>query len=83
MVQMNTVELIELIEFVLELENGTINEKSEAEQVEKWDSLGHLGILVALDMRCDGKVASISDMATAYSVQSIIRLLLENSLLNE
>ncbi|MDC0042975.1 hypothetical protein OAJ10_04375 [Paracoccaceae bacterium] len=83
MIPIKTTELIQLIENVLELESGSLNERSEAEQVDAWDSLGHLSILVALDSRCDGKVASISEMATAYSVQSIIQLLVANSLLRD
>ena len=52
---------------------------SSVENVEEWDSLGHLGVLVALDKAFDGKIGSIKEMATAGSVTKIIEILKTNS----
>ena len=49
--------------------------------IEEWDSFGHLGILVALDKKFDGKVASISEMASATTVKKMIDLLISNKLI--
>ncbi|MFA5974928.1 MAG: acyl carrier protein [Elusimicrobiota bacterium] len=46
-----------------------------------WDSLGHLGILAALDKQFQGKVAGIREMATADSVKTILQLLKKHSLI--
>ena len=44
-------------------------------EIDEWDSFGHLEILVALDKKFDGKVASINEMASATTVEKIIKLL--------
>ena len=76
-------DLISLIEVALEQDSGSLSQNSRAEDIEKWDSLGHLNILVALDSQCNGKVAGISAMATADSIQKIIEILENNSLLKD
>ncbi len=63
------------------LEVGEININSSVENTEEWDSLGHLSILVALDKRFDGNLASIKEMAAASSVKSIFKILEDNSLI--
>lgn len=54
---------------------------TKAEDIQSWDSMGHLSVLVALDTRLDGKVSKIEEMATANSVRAISDLLRRNSLL--
>lgn len=49
---------------------------------EAWDSLGHLNVLIALDMAYDGKLAEIKEMQTAYSVGGIIDILRQNGLVS-
>lgn len=46
-----------------------------------WDSLGHLNILTTLDARLDGKLASVSEIASANSIRSIIEILKDNDLM--
>ena len=60
--------------------DGKITFDSSVKNVEEWDSLGHLSILVALDKRFGGKVANIREMSSADSVNKIIQLLKDNSL---
>ena len=73
--------VIKIIEQALSLEPGILNEDSNSENIEEWDSLGQLTILVALDKYFEGKISSISEMAEANSVQEILTILKENSIL--
>ena len=73
--------VIKIIEQALLLEPGILNEDSNSENIEEWDSLGQLTILVALDKNFEGKIASISEMAEANSVQEILTILKANSIL--
>ena len=68
-------DIINIIKDALMVDKITI--ESSVDNVEEWDSLGLLSILVALDKEFDGRLASISDLATADSVEKII-LTLEN-----
>lgn len=81
MINVNGEEVIRVIEDALQLEKGGLNINSSTANVEGWDSLGHLSILIALDKLFDGKVAGIADMATADSVSKIIQVLKDNSLI--
>jgi len=68
--------VINIIKSALQVDEVTID--SSTDNLEEWDSLGHLSILVALDREFEGNLAGISDMATADSVKKII-LILENN----
>ena len=52
-----------------------------SDNVEGWDSLAHLTILVDLDKVFSNKVGKINEMASASSVKGILQLLKDNSLL--
>lgn len=78
---MNEKDVIEIIEIALKLEDSHIDIDSSVNNVEEWDSLGHLGVLVALDKAFDGKVGSIKLMAEANSVAKILEILKANSLI--
>lgn len=73
--------VIAVIEKALEMEAGLLREDTRAEDIETWDSLGQLSMLVALDKLFDGKVANITDMAEADSVAKILNILKLHSLL--
>jgi len=73
-------EILKGIQNALNPKGGSITVDSSTSNVEEWDSLGHLGVLVTLDQIFDGKVASIKEMATAGSVQKILQVLKDNSL---
>jgi acyl carrier protein len=72
--------IMEIIEKSLELKPGILEEDSDSEGIEDWDSLGQLSILVALDKHFKGKISSISEMAEANSVPKIITILKKNSI---
>ena len=72
--------VMKIIEKGLSLEPEILNEDSNSENIEDWASLGQLTILVALDKHFEGKISSISEMAEANSVQKILTILKENSI---
>ncbi len=59
----------------LQIDPKKITINSKMSEIDEWDSFGHLEILVALDKIFDGKVASINEMASATTVEKIIKLL--------
>ena len=69
------------IETALELAKNSINHNSSNENTEKWDSLGQLTILSALDELFDGAIADIPEIANSYSVSSILDVLRKNKLI--
>jgi acyl carrier protein len=81
MAQLAESDVLEIIRTSLSLPKGEIDMNSGMQNVAAWDSLGHLGILVALDKAFDKKVAAIQEMATADSVRKILDLLAANGLI--
>lgn len=81
MLKISQTDVITVIEKALELKSGSLEESMCAEDVENWDSLGQLNILVALDELFDGKIADIADMAEADSILKILNVLRQHSLL--
>jgi acyl carrier protein len=74
-------EVVELIANALEIDAKSLTLESTSNDVEEWDSLGHLAILRDLDKFYGGKIAGIKEMAQAGSVGEILQLLKNNSLL--
>ncbi len=74
-------DIIATIEKALELQPGSLTETTLTDEIENWDSLGQLSILVALDKLFDGKIAGIREMAEADSVGKILVILRQHSLL--
>ena len=81
MVTISEKEILEIIQKALGHDVGLITIESSVWNVNEWDSLGHLGILTALDKFFGGKVAAIKDMAKADSVRKILQILKNNSLI--
>jgi acyl carrier protein len=74
-------DVIKVLEKSLELKSGSINENTRAEDLENWDSLGHLTILVALDKFFDGKISGINEIGQADSLPKILVALKKNNLI--
>ena len=74
-------EVIAVIENALEFKPGQLGQNARAEEFDKWDSLGQLSILVALDKLFKGKIANINEMAEADSIAKIIAILKKHSLI--
>jgi acyl carrier protein len=73
--------VIVIIEEALGVLKGELTMSASMENIEQWDSLGHLSILSALDREFDGKIAAISNIAQADSVKKILDILSENKLI--
>mgnify|MGYP006102522799 CR=1 FL=1 len=78
---MNKLELEKLIEDALEVEKGTITKTTKMEDVNEWDSLGHLSILIKLDNFFGGAASQLEDLAQATSVKEIEDILKKANLL--
>ncbi|MDH5571365.1 MAG: hypothetical protein OEY89_06340 [Gammaproteobacteria bacterium] len=74
-------DVIAAIEVALEMSPGSLTENSRAEEIDNWDSLGLLSILVALDKALEGKVSGLTEMSEADSVPKIIEILRHHSLI--
>ena len=74
-------DVLRTLERALEITSGSLGSATLAENVEGWDSMGHLSILVALDKLFKGKVADISELAEANSVTKILVALRQHSLI--
>jgi acyl carrier protein len=70
------------IKEALEIEADHVTIDSSMEDLEEWDSIGHLSILANIDSLLDGKAAGIQELATADSVRKILKSLKENSLID-
>ena len=68
------VKLQEIMATALELPPGTIKESSSMDQVEEWDSLGHVHIMVALEQAFD-LYMDVDDFAELDSVPAILHYL--------
>ena len=79
--KINNEDIYLLIEEALQLAPKKININSKMLEIEECDSFGHLNILVALDKKFDGKIASIDEMSSAITVKDIIKLLTLNKLI--
>jgi acyl carrier protein len=73
--------VLEAITQVLELESGELQKTSAIGDFDSWDSLGHLDILSTLDNLFNGQLGSVSEMASADSVDKILDALRANSLI--
>lgn len=81
MSKISKVDVLAAVESALSIAPGTLDINARAEDVEGWDSIGQLSILVALDRLFDGKIANISEIALAYSLQDIFEVLENNALI--
>ena len=75
-------QVITCISKALKIPSNKININSSDKDFEKWDSLGHLEILMNLDKTLKGKAINIQDLAQADSVKKIFSVLKKNKLLN-
>jgi acyl carrier protein len=74
-------EILDIMQNALKLKEKSLTIDSSMSNVEEWDSLGHLSILVALDKFFDGKIGGIKDLVSADSVKKILQILKDNYLM--
>ena len=74
-------EIFRIIESALGLKKGSVSIEDNMNTIEKWDSLGFLSILSALEQRYGNRVAMIDDLATVKSVKEIIDIFKSESII--
>ena len=74
-------DVLRAIESSLQLDSGSVGLEATAEDLEGWDSLGHLSILATLDLLFGGRVTEIREITTADSIPKILVALRRHSLL--
>lgn len=57
--------------------------KTNVDNTEEWDSLGHLSILSALDKNLNGKSSNIKELGEVKSVKEIADILKSHNLLDD
>ena len=67
-------KLREIVATALELPVSAIKEDSSMDQIEEWDSLGHVHIMVALEQAFD-LYMDVDDFAELASVPAILQYL--------
>ncbi len=77
---MNEEKLIKIFSKVLKLDESKIDINTTTEQIEEWDSLGHLAFLSAIDEATSGEASKIENLGTQKSLKSILELLNKNNL---
>ncbi len=60
-----------------------VDNKSNANNIENWDSLAQLNILASLDKFTKGKSSKIQQLTDANSVKSIIQILTKKKLISK
>jgi len=68
-------EICRIIEQALELRSGSVTINDGVNTIKKWDSLGLLAILSALEKRFGNRIAALDGLASVRSVQDIVRVL--------
>lgn len=76
----NQTKLLDLISKSLNVSRDKIDISTNSENLEEWDSLGHLTILSAIDKVTDGKASEIETLSTCSSVKEIFENLKKNNL---
>ena len=74
-------EVFNCIAKALKINLKKINIDSNSDNIENWDSLGQLNIMIELDKKLKGKTFKIDKIANAYSSKKLIKLLKSKKLL--
>jgi len=73
-------ELIEIFSKALKVDKSKININTTADEIEEWDSLGHLAILSAIDEATSGEASKIENLGAQQSLKGLLDLLNKNNL---
>ena len=68
-------DVLKVISTALEKSPASININSNSQNIDEWDSLGHLNILMLLEKKLKGKASNISELGKAFSVKKILSVL--------
>lgn len=73
-------KLLKLISKSLKISTSNISIKSKINEIEEWDSLGHVTVMFAIDKETKGKASKISALNNSKSIKDIYSLLKKNNL---
>ena len=74
-------DVLKAVEKALKLDPGSINIDSSSKNIDEWDSLGHLNILILLEKELKGKASTLSELGKALSIKKILSVLKKNNFL--
>lgn len=74
-------ELLNLISKALKTNKKKINPNLKLGDIEEWDSLGHLEILINIDKKTNGKASKIRNLSSCDSVKKIYTSLKKHNLI--
>ena len=74
-------DIINIIKKALKT-SSKINSKTSSDDIEEWDSLGHLNILLALEKKVSSKITRINQLSNANSIKKILDLLKNKKLIS-
>tara|TARA_B100000035_G_C20553050_1_gene359129 strand:+ start:235 stop:474 length:240 start_codon:yes stop_codon:yes gene_type:complete len=73
-------ELLNIVSNSLDVPREKININSSSQNLEEWDSLGHLAILTAIDKATQGKASEIETLASSSSLFEIFEILKKHNI---
>ena len=68
---MDTAKKLSLLEELFEMDEGTLEAGTALEDIEEWDSITKLSLIVLMDEEC-GKALKSDDIKTFKTVQDIL-----------
>ena len=71
----NTDTLIEIISKSLNIKKNKINDKTNLQNLDEWDSLGVLSVMTALDKKYKGliKISSFDKVITVADIKKLLK----------
>lgn len=72
-------EIIAVIAKALDIDASQINIDTNSNDLEEWDSLGHLSLLMELDNNYDAISEKAPQLASASTVKEIVAAVIEHS----
>jgi len=73
-------KLINLISKSLKINTKKLSINSKINEIEEWDSLGHLAVFFSIDKETKGKASKIKKLAESQNIKNIFDLLKKNKL---
>lgn len=67
-------EKLSMLEEMLDLDKGALNADMELSEIEEWDSIAHLSLIVLLDDEYDRKISG-NELRELKTVQEILDLM--------
>ena len=74
------IKLVDIFSKALNIPEDRIKEDVNNENLEEWDSLGHLAILTAIDNETKGKASKIETLSECTSFSNLFETLKKNKL---